>query len=305
MPRNDIPRVLVYAWLGVAVASVSAVAIFIRLADTNPMTFAAYRMLLAAVIVVLPTLIRARGELFGFGASEILLLSISGLLLAAHFAVWTASLSFTSVASSVLLVTMSPIFVAAGSNLFLHERVKRTTIVAIAISLVGGCVLALGDLDWSDQRLLGDALALTGAVVLGAHMLIGRKARRSMGNLPYVTVVYIVAALALLVGVLVSGAPMLGLSLTTYFWIFLTALLPQAIGHSLLNWSLGHIPATQVALAVRAEPVIATLLAILVLSETPSWTVVPGGAFILLGVYVAIRGEGVISSSALPSSRAL
>ncbi|MDA0799372.1 MAG: DMT family transporter [Chloroflexi bacterium] len=285
------PRAVVYAWLAVGVASVSAVAIFIRLADTNPITFAAYRMLMAAAIVVVPTLLRARGELFGLTRPDLLLLSVSGLLLATHFAVWTASLSLTSVASSVLLVTMSPIFVAAGSLIFLRERVRRMTIAAVAISLVGGVILAFGDLDWTDRRLLGDGLALSGAVAVGAHLLIGRKARRTVGNLPYITVVYITAAVALLAGALISGAPMLGLPAETYFWIFITALVPQAVGHSLLNWSLAHVSATNVALAVRAEPIVATLVAIPVLGETPSWMVIPGGALILFGVYLALKGE--------------
>jgi drug/metabolite transporter (DMT)-like permease len=292
------PRAVVYAWLAVGVASVSAVAIFIRLADTNPMTFAAYRMLIAAAIVVVPTLLRARGELFGLTRPDLLLLSVSGLFLATHFAAWTASLSLTSVASSVLLVTMSPIFVAAGSVLFLRERVRRMTIAAIVISLVGGVTLAFGDLDWTDRRLLGDGLALSGAVVVGAHLLIGRKARRTVGNLPYITVVYATAAVALLAGALISGAPMIGLPAETYFWICITALVPQAVGHSLLNWSLAHVSATNVALAVRAEPIVATLVAIPVLGEMPSWTVIPGGALILLGVYLALKGEGTGAADA-------
>jgi drug/metabolite transporter (DMT)-like permease len=288
---SDKPRAVVYAWLAVGVASVSAVAIFIRLADTNPITFSAYRMLFAVPLVGIPTLLQARGELLGLRRHEVLLLVVSGLFLATHFAVWTASLSLTSVASSVLLVTMSPIFVAIGSYLFLREHVKPITIAAIVISLTGGVILAFGDLDWTDRRLLGDGLALTGALVVGTHMLIGRKARRTVGNLPYITVVYVVAAIALLAGAIVSGAPMLGLPPETYFWIFVTALVPQAVGHSLLNWSLAHVSATNVSLAVRAEPIVATLVAVPVLGETPSWTVVPGGALILLGVYLAIRGE--------------
>lgn len=292
------PRAVVYAWLAVGVASVSAVAIFIRLADTNPITFAAYRMLTAAAIVVVPTLLRARGELYGLGRADLLLLSVSGLLLATHFAVWTTSLSLTSVANAVLLVTMAPIFVAAGSLILLREQVRPLTLAAIVISLAGGFVLAFGDLEWNGRQLLGDGLALSGAVIVGTHLVIGRMARRTVGNLPYITVVYVTAAVALLVGALVSGAPMLGLPAETYFWIFITALVPQAIGHSLLTWSLAHVSATNVALAVRAEPIVATLVAIPVLGETPSWTVIPGGALILLGVYLALKGDGTGAADA-------
>jgi drug/metabolite transporter (DMT)-like permease len=91
---------------------------------------------------------------------------------------------------------------------------------------------------------------------------------------------------------------MLGLPVETYLWTFVTALVPQAIGHSLLNWSLAHLSATKVAMALRAEPLIATLVAIPVLGETPPWTVIRGGALILVGVFLALRGESTTAASA-------
>ena len=102
-------------------------------------------------------------------------------------------------------------------------------------------------------------------------------------------VVYAVAAVVLLCGAVLSRQSLLGLSAEAYFWIFISALVPQAIGHSLLNWSLGYVSATNVTLVVRAEPVIATLLAIIVLDEAPAWTVLPGGILVMAGIYLAIR----------------
>lgn len=284
------PRLaIVYLWLGVGVASVSMAAIFIRLADTAAMTVATYRMLVGAAIVAVPTLFRARREVLGLRRADLLLLSGSAACLALHFATWTASLSLTSVASSVLLVTTAPVFVAIASHFFLHDRVSRLTVWAIVISLAGGAVLSIGD--WGGERLVGDALALAGAVAVSGYMLVGRRMRAGIGNLSYVTVVYSIAGVALLIGALASGAPMLGLPLRTYFWMGMAALIPQATGHSLLNWSLGHTSATNVTLAVRAEPVVSTLVAIPVLGEVPAWTVVPGGALLLLGVFLAVRGD--------------
>ena len=143
---------------------------------------------------------------------------------------------------------------------------------------------------------------MAGAVAIGGYMLVGRRVRGRVGNLPYITVVYATAAAVLLVSAVASGAPMLGLSFETYFWIGMSAVLPQAVGHSLLNWSLAHMSATSVSLAVRAEPVIATLLAIPVLDEVPSWMVVPGGVLVMAGVYLAIRGD-VSGRLAGPSER--
>ena len=152
-------------------------------------------------------------------------------------------------------------------------------------------MLAAGGWAGEDRRLLGDGLALLAAVAVAGYILAGRRARVRIANLPYVTVVYTVTAVVLLVAAVGTGAPMLGLPAETYFWIAASALFPQAIGHTLLNWALAHASATSVAMAVRAEPVIATLLAIVVLGEIPPWTAVPGGALVLAGVYLAIRAE--------------
>jgi len=271
------------------VASVSVAAIFIRLAEAEPLTFAAYRLSLGAALVAVPTLLRSRAGLRALRRADMPLLVLSGLFLAAHFVLWITSLSLTSVASSVLLVTTTPVFVALASHLWLRERVGRLTAAAVALTLAGGAVLAVGG--GGEQRLLGDGLALLAAVAVAGYILAGRRARSRIANLPYVTVVYTVTAVVLLVAAVGTGVPMLGLPAETYFWIAASALLPQAIGHTLLNWGLGHASATSVAMAVRAEPVIATLLAIVVLGEIPPWTVVPGGALVLAGVYLAIRAE--------------
>ena len=273
------------------VASVSGAAIFIRLAEAEPLTIAAYRLSIGAALVAVPTLLRSRSQLRALRQADMPLLVLSGLFLAAHFVAWITSLSLTSVASSVLLATTAPVFVALASHLWLRERVGGLTAAAVALTLAGGAVLAAGGWAGEERRLVGDGLALLGGMAVAGYILAGRRARSRIDNLPYVTVVYAVTAVVLLAAAVGTGAPMLGLSSETYFWIGLSALLPQAIGHTLLNWALAHASATSVSLAVRAEPVIATLLAIVVLSETPPWTVVPGGALVLAGVYLAIRSE--------------
>ncbi len=290
------PRWAVYVWLAVGVASVSAAAIFIRLADAAPMTVAAYRMVLGAALVAAPTLVRSNSALRAVRRDDGPLLVLSAVFLAGTTLSFTASLSLTSVASSVLLVTTAPVFVAVGSHLLLRERVGALTTAAVAVSMAGGLVLALGSWDGESRHMVGDALALVGAITVAAHMVVGRRLRGHIANLPYITIVYAIAGALLLGAAIASGAPMLGLPAETYLWIAMAALLPQAVGHSLLNWSLGHMPATNVALAVRVEPIIATLLAIPVLGEVPPWTVMPGGTLVLAGVYLAIRGEARMSS---------
>ena len=117
----------------------------------------------------------------------------------------------------------------------------------------------------------------------------GRRVRRRMPLLPYISVVYIVAAVLLLSAALAVGSPLTGYPSSSYVWMTLVALIPQVMGHSSLNWALAHLNATVVSLSVRAEPVIATALAVPVLDEVPRWTAFPGGLLILVSVYLAVR----------------
>ncbi|MCY4575553.1 MAG: DMT family transporter [Chloroflexi bacterium] len=281
----------VYLGVGVGVLSMSLAAIFIRLADAPPLTVAAYRMGIAAIVVGVMAGVAARHQFVTIRRPDLLLLVASGVFLAAHFALWITSLSHTSVASSVLFVTTTPIFVAVAGHYYLSDRLGWLTTAAVIVSLVGGVIIAAGDWAEGERHLYGDALALAGAVAVAGYLLVGRRVRSSIPTLPYIAVVYAVAAVVLIVGAVASGSQMLGLPAESYFWMAVAALVPQVIGHSLINWALGHWPAVNITLAVRAEPVIAALAAIPVLGEIPAWTVIPGGALLLVGAYLAIRSE--------------
>ena len=268
----------------------SLAAIFIRLADAPPLTVAAYRMGIAAIVVGAASL-AVRGQFTAVRRYDLLLLCLSGLFLAAHFALWITSLSHTSVASSVLFVTTTPVFVAVAGHFYLSDRVGWLTTLAVVVSVAGGVIIAAGDWAEGERHLYGDALAIGGAIVVAGYLLIGRRVRSTIPTLPYIAIVYAAAAVVLFAAAVGSGQQMLGLPAESYFWMATAALVPQVIGHSLINWALGYWPAVNITLAVRAEPVIAALVAIPVLGEIPAWTVLPGGALLLLGVYLAIRGE--------------
>ena len=284
----------VYLTLIVGVVAVSFAAIFIRLADAPPLVIASYRLTIAAVVMgglaagswlrsgrVAPTRLTRK---------DMMLLGVSSTSLALHFWVWILSLEYTSVASSVVLVTTSPFIVAVASRVLFREALYPHTLVGIAVGIVGGVVIALGDAS-SEGKLLGDLLAFGGAVAIVGYMLTGRTLRRHMPALTYNTWVYTGTAAMLLVAAMVAGGPFTGFTSETYLWMVMLALVPQVIGHSLLNWSLAHVTATAVTIAVMAEPVIATALAIPILGEVPPWTSVLGGALVLSGIYVALRNR--------------
>ena len=280
---------LLYAVVATGVAAVSCAAVLIRLADAPALAIAAYRLSVAGVVVAPLAVSRDWSGLRSLTFSQALWCVASALALAVHFAAWIASLEHTSVASSVVLVTTSPLLIAAVSYVAYRERLTAPVAGGIALGLAGSLTLALGDRAAGDRELFGDLLALIGAVGAAAYFLIGRRVRRQMSNVSYIGIVYPACAITLLAAAAVTGTPMTGYDSFTVVMIVMIGLVPQLLGHSSLNWALGHLSATMVAVAVMAEPVGATLLAWLVLGEAPPAASVAGGGLVLTGVYLAFR----------------
>jgi drug/metabolite transporter (DMT)-like permease len=218
---------------------------------------------------------------------DILLALAAGAFLALHFALWIASLSYTTVASSVVLVTVTPVFVAIISYLLFKEKITKRILVGIIISIVGAVVIGLQNWQLGGQSLKGSFLALLGALAVVGYLLIGRRLRQKMPLLPYIFITYASGAVLLFIVSLFLQYSFTGYSPTTYFWLAMLALVPQLIGHSSLNWSLRYIPATMVTIAVLGEPVGATILAFAILHEVPAVMEIVGGVLILGGIAIA------------------
>ena len=214
----------------------------------------------------------------------------AGLFLAFHFACWIASLGETTVALSVVITNSAPILVAGVSVFLFRERLTLLGILGILAAFAGtwllfGVGMAAGEMP-------GILLALGGAIGLAGYLVAGRQVRREAGLIEYVFPCYVVASLALLLLVLVSGAPLYGFSRTTWLCLFLLGLIPQGVGHTVYNWALGFLPATVVAVLILAEPLLAPLLGWWILGEAISASILPGSALILLGI-VLVSGWGV------------
>ena len=282
--------------LSLGIVAISFASIWIRMAQAEgvpTLTIAAWRLIFASAVLLPYAWATRRDEMRAFSRREGGLLVAAGLFLGAHFATWIASLGYTSVASSVVLVSMGPLFVGLGSWLFLRERPSLLMAAGILLAAVGSVIISWGDFGQGQDQLLGDLLALAGAVMVAGYLMIGRRVRGHCSLTAYIAPVYGVAMLTLLALVLVGRRPMFGFSLAAYGWMLALGLVPQLIGHSTLNWALRHLSATFVAIVTLAEPVGSGLLAYLLLGEAVTWTTAVGGLLILIGIYIASRAEMV------------
>jgi drug/metabolite transporter (DMT)-like permease len=271
----------------IGVLAVSTASIFIKLCDAPALIIATYRMVFASLILLPYALHQKTGK--SWGRKEIGWLILSGFFLSLHFTFWIGSLKYTSVASSVVLVTTYPIFVGIGSRVFLKERMGLYLIFGLILSVFGSALISYGDMAISGEVLMGDGLALLGAVTASGYFLVGRKMRKSQDLLSYIFPVYSAAGFLLVIFSLLSQKNFFGYSWTTYLFLFLLALIPQLIGHTTINWALKYLPASMVAITYLGEPVGSTLLAYFILGEglTP-WKVF-GGILILSGILTALK----------------
>jgi drug/metabolite transporter (DMT)-like permease len=281
------------------ILAVSTAAVFIRLAiaatDTAGVQFslflAAARLVIAST-VLLPTwrtmqFNQLNRQGLGFAIA-------AGVCLAAHFAAWITSLTFTSIAASATLVTTNPIWVALISWVWFKEAPNRITALGIVIALMGGGLIASSSDSTAaaSHPLLGNLLAIVGAIMASFYFLLGREAQQrglSIGR--YAAIAYTTGAFVLLPLPLLVGGHYLGYPATVYFYTLMMALAAQVIGHTAINWSVRWVSPTLVTLALLFEPVGASVLGYIVFEEAPSSLVLIGAVVVLIGVTIAVVGD--------------
>jgi drug/metabolite transporter (DMT)-like permease len=278
-----------FLFLPIGIIAISTGSIFIKLCDAPALIIAAYRLVLASLMLIPYAGYKKTWR--GWGRIEMGWLILSGLLLSLHFAFWITSLKYTSVASSVVLVSTHPIFVGIGARLFLRERLGLNLILGIILSVLGSGLISYGDMTLSKEALMGDGLALVGAMTASGYFIVGRKMRRNQDLLSYIFPVYSTAGLALVLFSLLFQKPFFGYPTTTYLFMFLLALVPQLIGHTTFNWALKYFPASMVSITILGEPIGSTILAYLILGEGLTIWKGLGGISIFIGILIALKKE--------------
>jgi drug/metabolite transporter (DMT)-like permease len=277
-----------YVTLVLAVLLVSAGSILVRLAGAPPLAVAFYRMSIASALLFPFALGDARSSWPRLGRRPTLLLVASGMALALHFATWIASLSHTSVAASVLLVNTAPLFAIVMSRVFLHEKAPLAVRIAIPIAMLGAAAIAFGERASSPTSLLGNLLALAGAVTLAGYQVIGRGLRDTLPLNAYLLAVWGTASVAL-AGLMAAFGTRFG-AYPARAWLLFAALavVPTLGGHGLANRALRSLPAPTVGLFLIGEPVIASLLAFALFGERPGPATLAGGVVVLAALALVL-----------------
>ncbi|MDV2583390.1 DMT family transporter [Alkalibacillus haloalkaliphilus] len=277
-----------YIAIAIGVVAVSTSAIFVRLADAPSSIIANYRLLLAVLIMLPLILWKHTGEFKHISRRDWWFSAAAGVFLALHFILWFESLNHTSVASSVVLVTTQPIFAFIGTYLFFKERFTSGAVLSMIIAFTGSVIISWGDFQISGMALVGNFLALMGAIAITGYFLFGQNVRKRVSLMTYTFVVYGVSSITLILYNIVLGTSFTGYTGETWMYFLALAIIPTFFGHTLFNWAIKWVSASTITMGVLFEPIGASIMAYFILGELVTWSQFLGGSIVIIGLMLFI-----------------
>ena len=283
----------VYFVVLIGILSVSFASVVIKLTyDVPAVIMSTYRLVISTVILGSWSFVKGI-NIKPSSKKELFLAMLSGFFLSLHFISWIASIKFTSIPSSVVLVSTSPIFVSLLSYIIFKEKQDIFTIIAVFLSVLGSGLIAFSDsggfgMAFDKKAFIGDLLALFGAFAVGVYFMVGAGLRKSMDTFQYISLVYGFSAVFTLIFAVLSGEQFFGYRKISYFYMFLLAVVPQLLGHTSFNWALKYLKANAVAISTLGEPVGASILAYIFFGQIIKPLQAVGMVLVLVSIAVAI-----------------
>ncbi len=272
-----------YVLLFISILSVSVSSIMIKFSDTPTSVAAMYRLLISVVMML--AFVRWKNIRFiKMDKKDWAIVGLAGVFLGMHFLFWMESLVHTSVASSMVILALQPLFVMLGAYFLFKERYTKLTMLCMFIALLGSILIAWGDIGISKEALLGDGLSLIGTIFVSAYLLAGQKVSGKMDANVYSVIVFFIGGMVLLLYNVVNHIPVLSYGASDWIYFLLMAIIPTIFGQYIFNLLLKSLGATTVSVGIIGEPVLAIILAYLLLGETISLFQSAGGIMTLSGM---------------------
>lgn len=276
------------------VMGVSLSPIFVRFSTAPSMVLVFYRVTWATLLLTPYVLWRHKDEVKALKKRDWMLCVLAGIFLGLHFVSYFESLRRTAIAPAAVLVNTEAIFVTIGTVLFMRAKLSRKAWFAVLLTFVGSVIVAMADAGSGGGALLGNLLALAGAIFGAVYTMLGTACRRGgVSTMVYSYFLYASAALTVLLFLAVSGTVPLGYEPVNFLTTLGMAVCCTIGGHSVYSWGLKFLPASFVASAKMMEPVFASVWALFLFAEKPGILVILGGAVVILGIviYGRISGE--------------
>lgn len=288
-PSSPLPVPLFLPLLA-GMAAISFAPILVRLSDAPVSVQGMYRMLFT-IAIMLPLGTGRLPSARAIAGKDWLLLGAAGFFLALHFLLWMSSLNYTSIASSTIILSLQPVFVMLGALIAFKDKPNRFALLGMAVGLTGAIIVGTGDKGASHAALSGDILSFLSVIAIAVNLLIAKRILTRVSTYLYNMIVFAICLLFFTVYNWIMNIPITGYAGKEWFVFLLLAVVPTMLGHMVFNWLLKYVQPTTISMAVFAEPVGASLLGMLIFSEMVTGFQLIGGAFVIAGLIVYLRSE--------------
>ena len=289
MKKTDSKTALLYIFLGVVLLGTGPM--FVKYVNINGVLVGFYRFLFAGIMLTFPVLLRKSGseprKLTFQGLKWAIL---GGLIFALNMSLWCSALSYTTASAVTLLDNTAPVWVGLLSWLFLKEKQTWHYWLGLSITIAGaGLMIGWDILRSSSSQTTGNLIGIASGFSYALYILITQKARKYVSSLRYSWIVSICGVVALFIASCLMGLFEQPIPANSLVMIFLMALTSQVIAWVLVNHALGNLPAAGASVALVGQPVVTTLLGIILLHEVPSGLQAFGGLVCLVGIIIVQR----------------
>lgn len=280
------PKSKHYLALLIGAIAVSTSAILVKLSSAPAAIIATYRLLFTVLLMVPFFTPKYWSEIRLIKKKDWIYSIIAGVFLAFHFIFWFESLNYTSVASSVVLVTLQPLFAFIGTYLFFKEKISLGTFLSGILAILGSFIISWGDFKVSGMALWGDLLAIIAAVMVTAYFLFGQTVRKRLSLFTYTFVVYLISSITLIIYDLILGYSLFYYTKQDWLVFLLLAIIPTLLGHTLFNWAIKWLSTSIISMTILFEPVGASVLAYFILNEVLTGSQWIGGLILMAGLFL-------------------
>ncbi|MDB4865754.1 MAG: multidrug transporter [Cohnella sp.] len=288
--KNSSPPIAPILPLLIGMIAISFAPILVRYSDAPVSVQGMYRMLFT-VMLVLPFGTKQLSAMRSIRLKDWVLLGLAGFFLALHFLLWMASLDYTSIASSTIILALEPVFVMVGAYFIFKDRPGKIALIGMAVAFIGVCFVGSGDMGVSRTAFFGDTLSFLGTVAVAVNMLIAKQILTRVSSYLYSLIVFIVCVICFALYNLFTATRMTGYPGKEWLVFLLLAIVPTVFGHMIFNWLLKYVPPTTISMSVLAEPVGASLLGMVLFREVISGFQFLGGALVIVGLLLYLKPD--------------
>ncbi len=281
----------------VGMLAISFAPILVRYSDAPVSVQGMYRMLFT-VFLMLPFGAKQLRYVNVITKKDWFLLITAGIFLALHFLVWMASLNYTSIASSTIILSLEPVFVMVGAYFAFRDKPNKWMMLGMIVALIGAICVGSGDIGITRTAFYGDMLSFLGALAVAVNMLIAKRILTRVPSYLYSLIVFTVTFLCFLLYNIAMGIQMINYPLKEWTVFLLLAIVPTVFGHMIFNWLLQYVSATTISMSVLAEPIGSSILGMILFHEMVTGFQLLGGAFVIIGLLLYLRSEQSADKSA-------